>query len=160
MNQKGKIFVLSNKISIEKMEKYFNPLKKILLRSPLHSVAGKDTVLIIYTDRKTGASHSVPLRFVKDDRTLYALTQKENLWWHQIRNGAAVKIILEGKQYSGWATVYENNEKVVDEMRMMYSKFSQNSYLLNIRSNQDGTLNEDDLRSVARDRVVIAITYS
>src|SRR5690606_15792323 len=102
LHKNAKIFVLSNKISMEKMEKYFNPLKKILLRSPLHSIAGKDTVLIIYTDRKTGASHSIPLSFVKDDRTLHAISQKEDFWWHQIRNGAAVRIILEGKQYSGW----------------------------------------------------------
>jgi len=137
-----------------------NPFVKLLLRSPLHKMVDKNVVLIIYTGRKTGETHSVPVNYVREGKTLHIISQRGWTWWRNLRDGAAVKIILEGKQYSGWAALSEDQEAVVAELRKIYSANPQNAHLINVSLDQDGTLNEGDLPAAAKDRVAVIITIS
>ena len=142
------------------MNSIANPFVKLLLRSPLHKLADKSVVLIIYTGRKTGETHSVPVNYVKEGNTLHIISQRDRTWWRNLRDGAAVKIILEGKQYSGWAALIEDQAAVVAELRKIYSSNPQKAHLINVRLYHDGTLDESDLTIAAKERVAITLTIS
>ena len=137
-----------------------DPIVKLLLRSPLYKLADKNIVLIIYTGRKTGATHSEAVNYVKEGKTLHIICERNRTWWCNLRGGAAVKIILESKQYSGWADLKEDQDSVLVELRKIFSANPQNFHLANVRMDQNGKPDESDLSAVAKNRVAIVITYS
>ena len=137
-----------------------DPIVKLLLRSPLYKLADKNIVLIIYTGRKTGATHSEAVNYVKEGKTLHIICERNRAWWRNLRGGAAVKIILESKQYSGWADLKEDQESVLAELRKIFVANPQNAHLENVSMDQNGKPDEGDLSTVAKDRVAIVITYS
>lgn len=135
-------------------------LVKLLLRSPLHKLADKNVALIIYTERKTGETLSEATNYLKEGKTLRIISQRNRTWWRNLKDGATVKAILEGQQYSGWAVSSEDQEAVVTELRKIHSADPQNANLINVGLDQNGTLNENDLSVAAKDRVVVIITLS
>ena len=68
---------------------YVNTLMKGLLRSPLHRVVSKSTMLMTVTGRKTGKRYVVVVRYVRDSEHIVCYTDSK--WWINLRGGAPVK---------------------------------------------------------------------
>lgn len=86
-----------------------NPMMRMLLRSPLHFVQSKSLMLITFKGRKSGRLFTTPVRYVRIGDKVRCFTSAENLWWRNLRGGAAVSLRIEGKEAPYWASSIESN---------------------------------------------------
>src|SRR5450432_3938186 len=82
-----------------------NPMMRLLLRSPFHFLQSKSLMLITFTGRKSGRRFTTPVRYVRVADTVRCFTSPENLWWRNLRGGAAVSLRIQGKEQPYWATI-------------------------------------------------------
>jgi len=77
-------------------QKLYNPVVIWLLRSPLHNLVDKQTMVITVTGRKSGKRYTFPVSYIRDGETLLVISQKDRTWWKNLRNGAQVTVFLQG----------------------------------------------------------------
>ncbi|MBX3015468.1 MAG: nitroreductase family deazaflavin-dependent oxidoreductase [Caldilineaceae bacterium] len=100
-----------------------NPLMKWLLRSPWHTVASQEVMLITFTGRKTGKRYTTPVNYVQDGEVLSVLSHARRTWWRNLRGGAPVTIVLRGKRIETIGTAYEKAEDV-EELFLQHLKMA------------------------------------
>jgi len=133
-----------------------NPMMRMLLRSPLHFVQSKSLMLITFTGRKSGRLFTTPVRYVRVGDTVRCFTSAENLWWRNLRGGAAVSLRIEGKEAPYWASPIENNPGAKrDALKHYLALFPQDAAYHGIRLNPDKSLVSEDLERAAHDAVVV-----
>ena len=91
-----------------------NPMLKWLLRSPWHATASHEVLLITVIGRKTGKQYTTPVNYVRDGDVLSVLSHVHRTWWRNLRGGAPVKIVLQGKTIKTMATAYEDPKEVIE----------------------------------------------
>src|SRR5438067_13608590 len=77
-------------------QKLYNPFVIALLRSPLHGLLDKHTMLITITGRKSGKRYTFPVSYVREGENLLVISQKDRAWWKNLRGGAQVLVFLQG----------------------------------------------------------------
>jgi hypothetical protein len=132
-----------------------NPMMRMLLRSPLHFVRSKSVMLITFTGRKSGRRFTTPVRYVRVADTVRCFTSPENLWWRNLRGGAAVSLRIEGKELPYWATVLSDPAAVRAALMHYLGLFPQDAAYHGIRLNRDKSLVTTDLDRVAQHAVVV-----
>jgi hypothetical protein len=132
-----------------------NPMMRILLRSPLHFVQSKSLMLITFTGKKSGRHFTTPVRYVRIGDTVRCFTAPENLWWRNLRGGAAVSLRIEGKERPYWATIENDPTAVRDALTHYLGLFPQDAAYHGIRLNRDKSLVAGDLERVAHHAVVV-----
>ena len=90
-------------------------LTKMILQSPFHMFIGKRTALIEFTSRQSGRFACQPIQYLRRDNIIQALCEKGKDWWKNIKDGAPVKLVLNGKKYQGWVEVIEEKDKIIRE---------------------------------------------
>ena len=85
----------------ESVIRLLNPLVAALLRSPLHSLMSRDTMLITFTGRKTGKSYTTPISYMRDGDVVRCFTHSP--WWKNLRGGVPVTVRVEGREQPGRA---------------------------------------------------------
>lgn len=85
-----------------------NSMTKALLKSPLHGILSGGVMLITFTGRKSGKTYTTPVEYQRDGDTVIFFTQKERVWWKNLRGGAPVTLRLRGKDLTGTATPDED----------------------------------------------------
>ena len=78
-----------------------NQIVKILLRSPLHCLMSRQTMLITLRGRKTHKTYTVVVTYVQEDGMVFFLSRAN--WWKNLTGGAAVFLQLRGKAVKGVA---------------------------------------------------------
>jgi hypothetical protein len=99
-----------------KWSKLYNPLVSALLRSPLHGLVGKHMALLTISGRKTGHLFSVPVSYTQHNSMLAIFSQREHIWWRNLRGSSNISVRLGGKQYQGLAEAIEEPECVTDAL--------------------------------------------
>jgi hypothetical protein len=132
-----------------------NPMMRILLRSPLHFVQSKSLMLITFTGRKSGRRFTTPVRYVQVGDTVRCFTSPENLWWRNLRGGAAVSLRLEGKELPYWATIQADPAAVREALIHYLSLYPQDAAYHEIRLNRDRSLVASDLDRVSQHAIVV-----
>ena len=76
-----------------------------LLRSPLHALAGRHLALITVTGRRSGAQHTFPVGYRSSGEalTIPVMWPERKLWWRNLREGAPVRMRLQGVERAGHA---------------------------------------------------------
>ena len=139
------------------LNSFGNPFVRLLIRSPFHSMIDHSVALIIYTGRKTGVTRSVPVNYLKEGNTLHIISLSSRKWWRNLHGGAAVKVVVEGKEHNGWAELIENGEQVIGELHKIYSANPQLARYIQIGLDENGVPLEKDLKAAAKKRVAIRI---
>lgn len=93
-------------------------LARMILQSPFHMLIGGKTALIEFTSRQSGRVACQPIRYLRKDNVVQALCEKGKDWWKNIKDGAPVKLVLDGKKYQGWAEVIEETDKIIKEWQI------------------------------------------
>lgn len=111
------------------MRKFFNQLgnfiMKPLLASPLHFFASTRILLLSVTGRKTGKVYTTPLEYSREGDEVIVFTQKERKWWRNLKGGAAVRLMLTGKQVNAYAEPFTSEElPLTDLIRRIYPYLS------------------------------------
>ena len=58
-------------------------------------------MLLTYTGRKTGKRYTIPVGYVRDEEVLVVFSSRA--WRRNLRGGALVEVILQGRRYPGTA---------------------------------------------------------
>ena len=132
-----------------------------LLRSPLHVFMG-GIMLITVTGRKTGRAISTPVNYARDRArdgdTLLVTSKIDRTWWRNVRGGAKVTLLIDGKTYQADANVIEDRAAVERELLRLFSLIKRT--IAGIHLDKDGQPTKPEkFAQVARSRVVIEITH-
>ena len=92
-----------------------NPLVRMLLRSPLHSVVSGRLALITVTGRRSGREFTFPVIYEQDgDRVTITVGWPERkLWWRNLREGGRMGLRLRGVERMGNAQAYGDEQSGV-----------------------------------------------
>lgn len=132
-----------------------NDFVKFFLRTPLRVFLG-NTMLITVTGRRTGREYSTPVGFYRQGDCLWVLTSRDRSWWRNVRGGAPVRLLLQGKTVEGFACA-ELDEAAVESRLVEYVRHSPLAAKgLGIRM-RDGVPNVEDIQGAARDRLFVEI---
>ena len=100
----------SGRRSRVRWQRLYNPLVIRLLRSPLHGMMSKSTMLITYEGRRTGNVYTLPVNYTRDGDDLLAVGSREHSWWMNLRGGARIRVLVRGRTYEGSARAFEGAE--------------------------------------------------
>ncbi len=132
-----------------------NPIIAALLRSPLHSLLSKSTMLITVKGKKSGKAYTTPLNYLRQGNTLFTLSSRNRSWWRNVRGGAAVTVILQGKEVTGKGTVIEDDRVVADALKTYLQLAPGFARYLGIRMDEQGNPLNQDLMDKAQTRVMV-----
>jgi deazaflavin-dependent oxidoreductase (nitroreductase family) len=138
---------------------WFNPIIEWLLRSPLHFFISRNIMLISYTGRKSGQRYSTPVNYWRmsdeDGEYLATTSQKDRLWWHNLRGGAKVSLRLQGKDRTGRAEVIEDEQEVAQNFQALLIQAPHMARYFDVGLDENGQPRTDDVARTIQDRVFI-----
>jgi deazaflavin-dependent oxidoreductase (nitroreductase family) len=128
-----------------------------MLRSPLHVFMG-GTLLITVTGRKSGRAISTPVNYARDGGTLLVTSKADRTWWKNVRGGARVALLINGKTYQADANVIEDRAAVERELLRFFRLIRRT--IAGIHLDKDGQPTKPEkFAQVAQSRVMIEITH-
>jgi deazaflavin-dependent oxidoreductase (nitroreductase family) len=98
-----------------------NFVPSTILRSPLHRVMSRSTMLLTFTGRRTGRSYTIPVVFYQDGDKLLVTT--DSGWWHNLAAGAEVVVRLSGRDERGLAVAEPDPERVLVVLQEMVRRY-------------------------------------
>jgi deazaflavin-dependent oxidoreductase (nitroreductase family) len=138
--------------------KLSNPFIAILLRSPLHGMLSASTMLITVRGKKSGRTYTTPVNYLRYGNTLFTISSRDRRWWRNLRNGASVIVLLQGKEVNGWGKVIED-ERGVEEALCAYLQHAPGfARYLGIKMDEQGLPVIQDISNVARTRVMVQVS--
>ncbi len=81
------------------MPPFVNDAMKFVLRSPLHGMVSKTTMLITFTGRKSGNTYTTPVSYSQYGDQVYVFSHAT--WWKNLRSGSAVTLRIRGRELQG-----------------------------------------------------------
>jgi len=79
---------------------WFNPIVIRVLRSPLHFVLSKSTLVFTLKGRKSGRTITLPANYtVLEPGVLLSTSFRHRTWWRNLRGGAEVSVRLAGQEH-------------------------------------------------------------
>ena len=137
---------------------WYNPLIKLLLRSPLHGMVSKGILLLDYTGRKSGKKYSVPLSYVRQDGDLLIVSFRKRTWWRSLVGGQPVSIRLAGKQVPATAEAIAGDpEQVAVDLGLYLMEQRSLAKYFHVSFDDDGRPDPDELVQAAEKRVMVRI---
>ncbi len=76
---------------------WYNAIVKKILKSPIHWMMSKNTIILGYQGRKTGNVYETPINYTKIDGVLIGVTKPEKTWWKNFIQPQTVKVVFQGK---------------------------------------------------------------
>ena len=129
---------------------------RFLLRSPAHGLLSGSLMLITFTGRKSGKQCTTPVRYMQTGDTVRCFTSAENQWWRNLRSGARVSLLINGKSSAYQAqAIFDDPADIKMKLVSSLALFPQDAASHDIRLHQDKSLNEQDLEKAARAAVVV-----
>ena len=119
-------------------QKLYNPIVMWLLRSPLHSLVDKNTMLITVTGRKTGKSYTFPVSYIRNGETLLVISQRNRTWWKNLCDGAPVTIFLQGHVWSARGETFTNTGMAAKILLMILQRMLTYQRLLHVKLDVSG----------------------
>jgi len=137
---------------------WFNPIVKLVLRSPLHRLASKNTLLITFRGRKSGKTYTLPVSFVRSGEELLIVSFRHRTWWRNLRGSVPVTVWIEGKKHPGVAHAIDDNPAEIAAALGAY--LQKDPFLarhLGVDSDDKGQLNAGQVARAAEKRVMVSI---
>lgn len=134
---------------------WFNPLMAAILRSPLHGMLSRNTMLITVRGRKTGRPVTTPVNYVRQGNDLLTVSFRSRTWWRNLRGGAPVELLLEGARRSATASVEESEADVSRALGELVKQVPAFARPLGIDLDAERRPRPADLARAAQQRVII-----
>jgi deazaflavin-dependent oxidoreductase (nitroreductase family) len=140
------------------LEKLYNPLVIWLVRSPLHAILDRNTMVIVVTGRKSGKRYTIPVSYVRDGESLLVISQKNRRWWKNLRNGAPVTVILQGHALQGQGEVFTDVDMSANILLTILRQVPFYQRMLHLPLDANGQPeNPEAFRSAAEDHVIVRV---
>ncbi len=115
-----------------------------LLRSPLHGVLSKSTLVLSFRGAKTGKLFTFPVGYYGlQGNTLFVIPLHR--WWTNLRGNVPVTIWLKGRKVQGTADASQGDEQTVQELQRLIGESANLIRLYKIPYNDQGQLEPDRL---------------
>lgn len=137
--------------------KLSNPLVAMPLCSPFHGLLSRNTMLVTVKGRKSGKAYTTPVNYMRQGNTLFTLSSQERSWWRNLRGGAEVTIILQGKEVKGQGTVVEDDPNVANALSAYLKLAPEYARHIGIKMDEQGNPLGQDLMNSAQSRVLVKI---
>jgi deazaflavin-dependent oxidoreductase (nitroreductase family) len=134
---------------------FFNPIMEWLLKSPLHPIISRNTMLVTYKGHKSGKTYTTPVNYVRDGQVLTTTSYRNRTWWRNLRGGAPVTIRLQGADLNAHADVIEDDEGVATHLLAYLRQAPKAAKYFGVALDADGQPNQDDVATAAKERVII-----
>ena len=140
--------------------KIINPIVKTILRSPLHSLMSRNTLLIEFEGRKTGRALSTPISYHAVGGRVSCFTSRSYPWWRNLVANADVTVRLKGCSLNGHANVTESESiQIVSALRDFLIAVPRDAAHAGVLLDQDGQPIESDLIEASKRLVHISIEF-
>lgn len=136
---------------------FANPLMNLLLRSPWHSVASREIMLIAVTGRKSGKTYTTPVNYVQEGDLLSVISQRKRTWWRNLRGGAPVTVQLRGKRLAATAEVMEDSASVAASLLRHLQAMPQYAEPLGVGKDEAGQFILADVERAATTKVMVRV---
>jgi len=136
---------------------WYNKYMIWILRSPLHGMLDKGTLLLTVRGRVSGRQITTPVNYVRDGDCLWVTSTRERTWWRNLRGGAALSVRLGGVERDARGEVFESDAQVADGLRAYFRAAPQVAKYFQVTLDEGGLPVEADLTRAAQSRVVIRI---
>jgi hypothetical protein len=103
---------------LERLNKLLEPVKRAVKAGPLGDLLVFDSVLVSYTEPQSGLSKTCSTGYIRDETVVYLIFNKNDSRWKNLAKGIPVKILIDGKNFMGWAedlTGYEEFVQVLSK---------------------------------------------
>jgi deazaflavin-dependent oxidoreductase (nitroreductase family) len=137
---------------------WFNTPMAWILRSPLHGLLSKSTVLVTVTGRKSGKKYTLPVNYVREGETLWVTSQRGRTWWRNLIGGAPLEVVFEGKSLAARGEALVDESAVIQGLRQYFQIAPQTARYFGVTLDGNGKPEEAGLAQAARERVVVRIT--
>ena len=134
---------------------WFNPIMSWMIRSPLHFMVSKNTMLMTYTGRKSGKSYTTPMNYLAMDGALYTNSNRERIWWRNLRGGAQVTLRLKGEDVPARAEVIEDPSAVAGYLNEYLEAAPQLAKYMQVRLDENGKPLAEDIARRAQEMVMV-----
>lgn len=144
------------------MNKIANPFVTLILRSPLHAWMSAALLLITYRGRKSGQEYTLPVQYVQDGNAVYIVPgfAEKKVWWRNLKGGTDVQVMLKGQTRSGRGILLERETDMAAILKgfgLYLRQFPSLAKMHNVRIEEDGRFNADDLRKATEGVVMIEV---
>lgn len=136
---------------------WYNSMMKWILRSPLHGLISKSTMLITYTGHKSGKLYTIPVNYVRDEDVLSVTSYCHRTWWRNLRGGAPVTVRVQDRDLKATAEVIEDDAGVAAGLMAHLQKAPQLAKYFQVRLDANGQPDAADVARIVQDRVVVRI---
>ena len=139
-------------------QKLYNPFVIFLLRSPLHSLVGKNMMLITVTGRKSGKRYTIPVSSIRDGETLLVISLKDRTWWKNLQDGAQVTVSLQGHPLQARGEVFTDTATVATTLLLILQRVPGYQRLYHLKLDATGQPEHpQDLTRLAEERVIVRV---
>ncbi|MEW5827642.1 MAG: nitroreductase/quinone reductase family protein [Chloroflexota bacterium] len=135
----------------------YNVFVKFFLRTPLHGLFSKTTMLLTLTGRKSGRKLTLPVSYYEADGALWTISRRNRTWWRNLKGGADVTLRLRGRNLPARGEAVLDGEAVAALLRDYLSRFPYVAKYLQIQM-KDDLPDEADLREQAAQRLFVKFT--
>ena len=137
--------------------RYFNPVIRALLRSPLHPLLdAQGLMLLTFTGRRTGRRFTIPVGYHELADGMWVLTGSQ--WRFNLRGGAPVVVRLRGADRPGRGTLVDDPDEVARVHLATLERVGLKSARrvgLELRDPRMPTL--DEMRAATREKAAVRI---
>ena len=132
-----------------------NDFMSWVLRSPLHGMLSKSTMLITVTGCRTGKKYTTPVEYYDQGGYLWVITSRNRTWWRNVRGGAEASLLLKRKSVTAFAETILDEAKVEAQLREYVRRMPISARALGLLENN--ALNEEAVKRVAKDRLFVRL---
>ena len=129
-----------------------NPPVRWLLRSPIHGLMSKNTLLLEFQGRKSGRALSTPISYYEAGGVMRGFTDRRFGWWRNLEQGR-VHATVRGRRYEVRAEVELAEPEVRKGLRSFLRAVPRDASHAGVALAVDGTPSEEDIARVAGNMV-------
>ena len=135
---------------------FVNDAMKFVLRSPVHKMVSKFTLLITFTGRKSGKSYTTPVSYSRYDNQVYIFTHAN--WWKNLCGGATVTLIIQGQERQGFAEpITEDKETIATWLAAHLRDVPSDAKYYSVTLDKQGNPNADEVKQAVQTVTMIHV---
>ncbi len=133
-----------------------NPPVKRLLRSSLHGLMSRNTLLLEFTGRKSGRALSTPISYHLDGQAAHCFTSRSFGWWRNLVTAQKVQLTVQGQRMRSTPQVeISDHELMGARLAAFLRAVPRDASHAGVKLDKDGNPDPADIRRVVPDMVYL-----
>ncbi len=133
-----------------------NSAMKFVLRSPVHGMVSKTTLLITFTGSKSGKSYTTPVSYSRQGDKVYIFTHAN--WWKNLRNDTPVTMRIQGREVQGLPeAIAEDKQAIAAGLMSHLRQVPSDAKWYGVTLDKQGNPNAEQVQQAAQTVVMVRI---